>query len=605
MFKRFATLALLAILLSTTTRTALAGPPQSSGPKTGDRLRERQREFLEQFLADTISEIETLSRNENRLLLFNRIQSAALKINPARGKALARRVIDLASAAAREDLQLLAGDLLDVEQRREAGPREQKYFQIYFNSLRLLADLDPEMARLALVETRDRLDDPDEGRHNQALAQLEYHIETKVLSGRETDPGAMAEALRRCFDAAEIGEFRSVLKRFAKKFPDAAIIEVESLMTRLGKSESNAWYTYNFPKVVELLQVIAEEFPTGLERLDYRQFNPGTLGERSRATFFTVLADAGLATVINAQRASDTPRAGLTAFRQFEEYAGGFARYAPEQARQFALVLAEKKPDRNRKEGPPPVVPATGPSIGEILADASEATTAEFVTLIEKAAEKLASGGHIAEGREVLGRIPNGFLRRSAERTYDIRHPKTRPAEPGSARRIHLVPETSGQKFRRLMGAGRNALERRDPGAAAGDLNEALYVAGGKIPGSLEHLQYLFELADAFAEFEPATAEDIAGNIIDKMNTALDAAAVLDGFLPNAPKAQILNNEFQLETMSPVAGNFLGVGAVIAKLGKNNPDTLAPLLGRVSRSEIRARLRAEVLEKLAEAVLER
>ncbi len=605
MFKRVATLALLAILLSTMTGTALNRQLPYSPPNTSDRPRERQREFVEQFLADTISNIESLSRVENRLALFNRIQSATLKINPAQGKLLARRVIDLASTVAGEDLQLLAGDLLDVEERREVTTREQKRFQMYVNSLRLLADIDPEMARLALVETRNRLDDPEFGRHNLALAQLEYRIETKVLSGRETDPGAMAEALRRCFDAAEIDDFRSILKRFAKKFPDAAIIAVESLMTRLAKPEGNAWYTYDFAKVVEVLYVIAEEFPTGLQRLDYRQYNPGTLGERSRGTFFTVLADAGLATVIETQRHADNPRlAAAETFRPLSQYANGFARYAPEQARQFALVLAEtnaeKKTDDNRNAVPPPVVPTTGPSIGEILAQASEATTAEFVTLIEKAAERLASGGHITEGREVLGRIPNRFLRRSAERAYDIRHPQNPPV-PRPPTRIHLMPETRTQRFNRLMREGREALNRRNFGAATAILIEALDAAGGKSPENLEHLEHLVQLADVFAEFEPAIAEDIAGGILTKMNTTLEAAAVLDGFLPNAPKAQLLNNEFRLETMSPVTGNFLAVGAVIAKLGKTNPDTIAPLLGRVSRPEIRARLRTEVLDKLAAA----
>ncbi len=567
--------------------------------------------FLKQTLGELAGEIESVHRPENRLLLYRLSVRAAFRVDRERGIDMARNAINLAATLVGQNLERLRDPTLNNEQVSEARKKESGQFAIYRELLLQLADVEPEDAKKLLFETRAKVDDPEEEPHRRDLAVLDYEIETRVLMGREDNPDTMAEALRRTFEAADENNFRSILRRFARKFPDAASREIDELLRRIvTPGDGFTWHNTRYHQVKVFLDIISDQFPSGLRARSYRQYDPGTLTERSRAAFFVAMGDVSMAIITDAQRQALHSRAARNAaeraFSPFREYAEGIALYARDRSRDIARVMAEKPNEEAEEEPPPrfeprPAKQATGGlSVGEVLAAAANATsTGEFNALIEKAAFMIGSGGDIDGGAEVLDRIENRFLRQTVKQVYVRTFPKSRGTpRPERPQRIRTPGESKQARFSRQVGEANRFLGESNTGAAAGALNEAIQTAGGEIPKDLEHFLNLLKVAEVFATFDPLAAENILSNVMYKLNSLLEASVTLDGFLTENKSARIEEQEFQLENLPPLIQNLLGVRTGIIAVGHAQPASVGALLSRINRVEIRARLRAEVVSEL-------
>lgn len=568
--------------------------------------------FLKQTLGELAGEIESVHRPENRLLLYHLSVRAALQVDRERGVEMARHAIGLAATLIGRNLERLRDPAVEIERIQDIQKKESAQFAIYREILLKLADVDPDEAKKLLFETRAKVDDPEEEPHRKDLAVLDYEIETRVLMGREDNPDTMAEALRRTFEAADENNFRSILRRFARKFPDAASREIDDLLRKIvTPGDGFTWHNTRYHQVKTFLDIISDQFPTGLRARSYRQYDPGTLTERSRAAFFVAMGDVSMAIITDAQRKALHSRAARNAaeraFSPFREYAEGIALYARDRSRDIARVMAEKPNEEAEEEPPPrfeprPARQATGePSVGEVLAAASNATsTGEFNALIEKAAFMIGRGGDIDGGAEVLDRIESRFLRQTVKEVYVHTFPKSRGAPRAERPRRTRIPVESKQaRFSRQLGEAHRALGERNTGGAAVALNEAIQTAGGEIPKDLEHFLNLLKVAETFALFDPLAAENLLSNVMYKMNDLLDSAATLDGFLTENKGARIEEDEFQLENLPPLIQNLLGVRTGIIAIGRPQPASVGALLSRINRVEIRARLRAEVFSAMA------
>lgn len=595
----------LTLLCSTFLPTAPVHAQRTRGPS------EERITFLKQALGELAGEIESVHRPENRLLIYHLSVRAALQTDRERGVEMARRAIGLAAMLVGQNLERMRDPALDNEQFGEARKKESAQFAIYREVLLQLADVEPDDAKKLLLETRARVDDPEEERHRRDLAVLEYEIETRVLMGREDNPETMAEALRRTFEAGDENNFRSVLRRFAQKFPDAASREIEELLRKIvNPGHGFTWHNTQHNKVRTFLDIISDQFPSGLRSQSYRQYAQGALTERARAAFFVAMGDVSLAIITDAQRKALHSRqarsAAQDAFSPFWQYAEGIALYARDKSRDIARVLAEKPTEDEEAPQPQtnqrPVQQSTRTlSVGEVLAAASNATsTGEFNALIEKAAFMIGRGGDVGGGEEVLDRIENRFLRQTVKEVYTHTFPKS-GGTPGGGRpqRIRTPGESKQARFSRQIGEAHRSLGNGNTAAAAVSLNEAIQTAGGETPKDLEHFLNLLQVAETFARFDPFAAESLLSNVIFKMNALLEAAVTLDGFLSENKGERIEDNEFQLETLPQLVQNLLGVRTGIIAIGRRQPESVGALLSRINRVEIRARLRAEVFSAMA------
>lgn len=573
-------------------------PVQGRQPAPGQFARETN-PFLKRNLDELLAEVERLKLPENQLTIYHRLFRAALRVDRARGIEIAGRAVDLASSLASRNLEK-QGEMPD--ELHQLIREEQRVFGIYRDVLLGLAEVDPGSASRLLAGTRSRLNKPGVEPRASELADLEYRIEIKVLMGRKDDPNQLAEALRRSFETGTSEDFKVTLRSLMGKFPEVARRETENLLTRLDQREGGfSWRAIRHSKVGEFLDVISAEFPVGLLYRPNKQPDARMLGEHSRAVFFKVLGEVCLATIIAAQqrttRKENVPGAMEDAFSDFKKYTYGMTTQPPELTRMLSQVMAERPRDEGDSQSPEQ--PVHQRTLEEILAAAERATlSGEFNTLIEEAAHILGGKGRIPEGQDLLNRIRGNFPRQAALERFERQFVQSRARGPMQVQPVRQTQESKDQRFHRLVYEATQSIDKKDLESATTRLNEAVQVIGGEIPKSAGHYQNLLRVAEVFARYEPASAERILARLISKMNDALDATAVLDGFAYSA-FPQFKDGEFQLQYESYLNRQFFNVAESIARIGKSNQSAVSQLLAKVRRPEIRAWLWTEIVSAMA------
>lgn len=578
---------LLPLFLAGGPSLALAQQPTSvaEAKKPTAEEKKKLREKALQLLDDTVAEIQTLKREENRIALSIQAIATIGKQDSTKALALAESIIttiiqaDTAPPPTREE----DGGESPTEQLVE---RRSEILTAYRNTLVQLATVDDAGALELFGKTRPSFAEQEKAGYARFFADLEEYLEFIAARG---NPEKLHAVGLKMLERKNFREAIDLVPRIQRKNPPlAAQFFAECLQTMLSDERDLRDRSFWLVNLIELLSV-------GEETKSQAHSKAGkggslNISQKTRHKLFTAFGQILLERLKfppKGERPSlrdETDDDGLLRWaRTGKALLTEIRRHDPELAEQISTRIQTIESGTHVTADLDPEQFLAGLEDGTIPFDQVRTIRTDFMAAMAKA-------GHVDRLSKLIERIPDRQFReirlreleeiQSARTKPTINNPPEVESSPGKA-------PTQNARLKGLLQLADTQIQMKEFAKAAETLDQALAIAG-QLERPYARRTIECEIADRFFRFNPDRGFEIYESYAGLTNEFLAALAlVLENRDPRASSLYV-QNEFSVTN-----GNSLPLDIPIASFPFQTAalldfDRTRALVDRIRYPEIRS-----------------
>ncbi len=554
---------------------------------------EEKKKLLEKaggLLEETLSEAQSLTIPNNRIVLIGELLPCLWKHDPAKAREAAGTLV---SAIAGQESQPTTSDDDDFEgQTVGFRGRADGNFRLYLQTISKIGNADALTALELLTATRGTMTAtrPDRAKSLDDLAR------SLEIAAAGKNPEKLYEIAKRNLEKGEVRVAVALVPRIAER--DAALagkLFGEIVPKVVAMPDDTPEKIARFVQLAELLPREPEKPVATTENGKTRPGAKLTIDENERRIFFTAFGQTALAMLKKSEgEAGPDPEGEFdspVSADQFRAFLPQFQKYAPRVAEQLKKKVSQSEE----------VAIGDGAWEKDMLKRLEERKLSDeemdFVT--QGLFPRYLMEGKVEEARKIIDKVPDPAVRerlsRQLESAEALKTAENDKAGEADAAKLLEQAKSGGQRFRLLLAFAEKAAARKDEKRATELLDQALTLTGS-IQNPRVQITSRMAVAAVFVRFAPGRALDIYEPLVDKLNEFLGGAAIIGSYLNLGGIEPVRGNEFNLESTGGV-GELVPTNLIpLGSIAKADFDRTRALVDRVRFPEIRAKLRIDMLK---------
>lgn len=566
-----------------------APPAEAKKPTEEDKKKLREKAF--QLLDETVAEIQTLKREENRVALSIRAMGPLGKQDSAKALALAESIItvivqaDAAPPPTREES-------IDESPEEQLFERRDEILTSYRNTLFQLAQFNDLAALELFRKTRPSLAEQEKPGYTQSFAEIEEFLELAVA---HENPDKLHAVGLKMLERKNFEDAIDLIPRIQRKKPSLASDFLDECLAAILSHEKDSGRRVN--RLADLIKLVAVGEETKSKPKKDESLN---IPEKTRSKLFTAFGRILL------ERLKFPPKGEVPSLRDETDddgllrWAGAGKSLLPE-IRRHDPELAEQVSTRIRTIEAGARV--TGDLDPERFLNGLEDGTIPFEqirTIRSDLMTTLAKAGHVDRLRKLIERIPDRQLREIRLRELEeIQSSRTRPTTDDSPE-SEPPPRKASSRLARLEGLLQLAdtrIQKKEFTKATETLDETLALAG-QLEHPYDKRRMECEIAERFFKFNPDRGFELYESSAGPTNEFLSALAVVVENRAPRSSSLLVQNEFAVTNR-----NHLSLDIPIARFpfgtaGLLDFDRTRALVDRIRYPEIRTHFRLILIKSV-------
>jgi hypothetical protein len=593
---------LLPLFLAGGPSLALAQQPASvaEAKKPTAEEKKKLREKALQLLDDTVAEIQTLKREENRLALSIQALKIISRQYPAKTRVLAESIIativqnDAAPPPTEDENDSPVDQLLE---------NRNDNLTSYENTLVLLAMVDDAAALELFGKTRRAFIGHEKPGNARFFSDLEQRLELIAARG---NPEKLHAAGQKLLEQKKIEAAIELISRIRQKNPSLAAQFFAACLDWTLSDEQKP--RPRASRLLELIKLVPTSEETSAKADSGTKSSGGkkellNIAETTRCKLFIAFGQTLLERLKFPPKGSEPSfddgtdddsllrwtKAGKSALPEIGRHDSKLAEQVSSRIETIEAgvrITADRNPEQF----------LAGLEDGTVPFEQIENVQASFMETMVKA-------GHLDRLRRLIERIPDPQLREIRLRQLDeVQTAQTTPTTSSTPESGPSPEKTLSRnaRSRRLLQLADAQLQKKEYAKAAESLDQALAIAG-QLERPYARRTIECEIADQFFRFNPDRGFEIYESYAGLTNELLSALALLAENRESFGSGWYVKNEFSVTSINTLANHIAIINFPFQTASLLDFDRTRALVDRIRYPEIRSLFRLVLINSVLSA----